>query len=91
MQSAAQRGQEDAIIAAQVRKEMWANLQSILAMLVSQGCSSHVHDMVHSIAVHFANEQSQSVALERRMTCVLAREKEAQKQLQQQLRGALQV
>lgn len=91
LQSVAQHSQEDAAIAAQVRKEMWGNLQSILAMLAGQGCSPHVHDMVHQIAVHFANEQSQSVALERRMSSILSREKEAQKQLQQQLRGALQV
>ena len=91
LQTTAQHNQEDAAIAAQVRKEMWGNLQNILAMLANQGCSPHVHDMVHQIAVHFANEQSQAVALERRMTCVLSREKEAQKQLQQQLRGALQV
>ena len=91
LQSAAQQSQEDAAIAAQVRREMWDNLQGILAMLAGQGCSPHVQDMVHQIAVHFANEQSQSVALERRMTCNLSREKEAQKQLQQQLRGGIQV
>lgn len=91
MQSAAQQSQEDVAVAAQVRQEMWGNLQSILAMVVGQGCSRHVQDMVHQIAVHFANEQSQSVALERRMTCNLSREKEAQQQLQQQLRGGIQV
>lgn len=91
LQSAALHSQEDAAIAAQVGKEMWGNLQSILAMLAGQGCSPHVHDMVHQIAVHFANEQSQSVALERRMSSILSREKEAQQQLQQQLRGSLQV
>lgn len=89
LQNAAQHSQEDAAIAAQVCKEMWGNLQNILAMLAYQGCSPHVHDMVHQIAVHFAIEQSQSVALERRMTCILSREREAQKQLQ--LRGALQL
>lgn len=91
VQSAAQQSQEDGAIAAQVRQEMWGNLQSILAMLAGQGCSPHVQDMVHQIAVHFANEQSQSVALERRMTCNLSREKEAQKHLQQQLRSGIQV
>ena len=91
MQSAAQQSQEDAAIAAKVRQEMWGNLQSILAMLAGQGCSPHVQDMVHQIAVHFANEQSQSVALERRMTCNLSREKEAQQQLQQRLQGSIQV
>ena len=91
VQSAAQQTQEDAVIAAQVRREMWGNMQSIVAMLAGQGCSPHVQDMVHQIAVHFASEQSQSVALERRMTSNLSREKDAQKQLQQQLRGGIQV
>ena len=91
MQSAAQHSQEDAAIAAQVRREMWGNLQSILAMLAGEGCSPHVQEMVHQIAVHFVNEQSQSVALGKRMTCDLSREKEAQKRLQQQLRGSIQV
>lgn len=91
VQSAAQQSQEDAVIAAQVRREMWGNMQSIVAMLAGQGCSPHVQDMVHQIAVHFANEQSQSVALERRMTTNLSRDKDVQKQLQQQLRGSIQV
>lgn len=91
LQSAAQQSQEDAVIAAQVRREMWGNMQSIVAMLAGQGCSPHVQDMVHQIAVHFANEQSQSVALERRMMSNLSREKDIQKQLQQQLRGSIQV
>lgn len=91
LQSAAQQSQEDAVIAAQVRREMWGNMQSIVAMLAGQGCSPHVQDMVHQIAVHFANEQSQSVALERRMMSNLSREKDIQKELQQQLRGGIQV
>lgn len=91
VQSAAQQAKEDAAIAGQVRGEMWGNLQGILAMLAGQGCSPHVQDMVHQIAVHFANEQSQSVALERRLTGNIAKEKEAQKRTQQQLQGGIQV
>ena len=70
---------------------MWGNLQGILSMLAGQGCSPHVQDMVHQIAVHFANEQSHSVALERRLTGNIAREKDAQKRTQQQLQGGIQV
>ena len=91
LQSAAQQAQEDEAIASQVRREMWDNLQGILAMLAGQGCSPHVQDMVHQIAVHFANEQSQSVALERRMACNLNREKEAGRRMQLQLQGGVQV
>lgn len=91
VQSAAQQAKEDAAIAGQVRGEMWGNLQGILAMLAGQGCSPHVQDMVHQIAVHFANEQSQSVALERRLTGNIAKEKEAHKRTQQQLQGGIQV
>ncbi|KAL0054870.1 hypothetical protein WJX82_003576 [Trebouxia sp. C0006] len=89
--SAAQQAEEDAAIAGQVRGEMWGNLQGILSMLAGQGCSPHVQDMLHQIAVHFANEQSQSVALERRLTGNIAKEKEAQKRTQQQLQGGIQV
>ena len=91
LQSAAQQAQEDEAIASQVRQEMWSNLQGILAMLAGQGCSPHVQDMIHQIAVHFANEQSQSVALERRMACNLTREKEAGRRMQLQLQGGVQV
>ena len=91
VQSAAQQAKEDAAIAGQVRGEMWGNLQYILAMLAGQGCSPRVQDMVHQIAVHFANEQSQSVALERRLTGNIAKEKEAQKRTQQHLQGGIQV
>ena len=91
VQSAAQQAEEDAAIAGQVRGEMWGNLQGILSMLAGQGCSPHVQDMLHQIAVHFANEQSQSVALERRLTGNIAKEKEAQKRMQQQLQGGIQV
>ncbi len=90
-QSAAQQAEEDAAIAQQVRGEMWGNLQGILSMLAGQGCSPHVQDMLHQIAVHFANEQSQSVALERRLTGNITKEKEAQKRMQQQLQGGIQV
>ena len=91
LQSAAQQAEEDAAIAGQVRGEMWGNLQGILSMLAGQGCSPHVQDMLHQIAVHFANEQSQSVALERRLTGNIAKEKEAQKRTQKQLQGGIQV
>lgn len=91
MQSHAQQAQEDAALAAQVRSEMWGNLQGILNMLTSQGCSPHVHDMVHQIAVHFANEQSQSVAVDRRLRNSLNKEKEARRRMQQQLQGSVQV
>ena len=91
VQSAAQQAQEDGALTGQVRREMWGNLQGILAMLTSQGCSPQVHDMVPQIAVHFANQQSQSVAFERRMTHNLNREKESHKSLQQQLQGGVQV
>ncbi len=91
VQSAAQQAEEDAAIAGQVRGEMWGNLQGILSMLAGHGCSPHVQDMLHQIAVHFANEQSQSVALERRLTGNITKEKEAQKRMQQQLQGGIQV
>lgn len=91
LQSTAQQAQEDAGIAGQVRGEMWGNLQGILSMLAGQGCSPHVQDMIHQIAVHFANEQSQSVALERRLTGNITKEKEAQRRMQQQLQGGIQV
>ena len=91
MQSPAQQAQEDAALAAQVRSEMWSNLQGILNMLNNQGCSAHVHDMVHQIAVHFANEQSQSVAVDRRLRSSLNKEKEARRRTQQQLQGGIQV
>ncbi len=74
-----------------MRGEMWGNLQGILSMLAGQGCGPHVQDMLHQIAVHFANEQSQSVALERRLTGNITKEKEAQKRMQQQLQGGIQV
>ncbi len=90
LQSTAQQAQEDAGIAGQVRGEMWGNLQGILSM-AGQGCSPHVQDMIHQIAVHFANEQSQSVALERRLTGNITKEKEAQRRMQQQLQGGIQV
>ena len=91
MQSQAQQAQEDADLAAQVRSQMWGNLQGILNMLRGQGCSPHVHDMVHQIAVHFANEQSQSVAVDKRLRSNLAKEKEARRRTQHQLSGAIQV
>ena len=91
LQNAAQQAQEDAAIAGQVRGEMWGNLQGILSMLAGQGCSPHVQDMIHQIAVHFANEQSQSVAVERRLTSNLTKEKEAHMRMQQQLQGGIQV
>lgn len=91
VQSQAQQAQEDAAMAAQVRSEMWGNLQGILTMVNSQGCSPHVHDMVHQIAVHFANEQSQSVAVDRRLRSSLNKEKEARRRTQQQLQGGIQV
>lgn len=91
LQSAAQQAQEDAAVEGQVRGEMWGNLQGILAMLAGQGCNPLVQDMIHQIAVHFANEQSQSVAAERRLAGNLVKEKEARGQMQQQLHGGIQV
>lgn len=89
--SQAQQAQEDAVLAGQVRSEMWGNLQCILNMLTSQGCSHQVRDMVHQIAVHFANEQSHSVAVDRRLRNSLTKEKDARRRMQQQLQGCVQV
>lgn len=91
VQSQAQQAQEDAVLAGQVRSEMWGNLQGILNMLTSQGCSHQVRDMVHQIAVHFANEQSHSVAVDRRLRNSLTKEKDARRRMQQQLQGCVQV